>query len=164
MIREMTPDDIEGAILLCRELHLKSDFGRYVPHWPTVAQTVIRAASSPSGKVLLAEHNGKLTGIMIAVVQEYWWAEAKFGPRVASDLLFYSRRKGDGDLMLKRIIAWAWTVPRVVRVELAISSGIKPTRAEKVYLRAGLSRMGAMFCSTNPKVFEKAKVREEVTA
>lgn len=155
MIRTMVPGDIEQVVALCRRLHQRSRYSRFKPHWPTVLQTITKAATSPAGRVIVAEHDGKITGLIIAVVQEFWWAEPKAGPRVVSDLLFYSQRIGDGEQMMKAMVEWAWSVPRVVRVEIGVSSGIKTERTESFYRSMGFDYMGPMFEAEHPKLKEK---------
>lgn len=157
MIRDMLPADIEKVVEICRLMHRRSRYVRFKPHWPTVVQTIMRAASTPIGKVIVAEHDGKITGVLIAVVQEYWWTEAKAGARVASDLMFYSKHIGDGERMMQRMVEWAWKVPRVVRVEIGVSSGIKTDRVESFYRKMGFEYMGPMFVADHPKLQEDAK-------
>ncbi len=155
MIRAIAGTDLEKAVKLLAQLHARSPYRRMKPHWPTVVQTIVRLSSTPTGKVLVAEHDDELTGILIGVAQEYWWAEPKFGPRIASDLIFFSKHAGDGDEMMRQFKDWAFAVPRVVRVECGVASGIRPEKVTSFFEGLGFGFTGPMFAVDHPKFSEE---------
>ncbi len=163
MIREFHHDDIDQVVGLLAILHLRTPYRCVKPDWPEVVQLIAGASSRRGGKVLVAEHDGKITGVLIAVAQTLWWQNAGTGARVVSDLIFFSQRVGDGRRMLKQMIAWAFTVPRVVRVECGISSGQDVQRLEQLYVDCGLVREGTSFVVNHPK-YEAALRGERVAA
>lgn len=154
MIREFAAGDIERVVPLLKSLHARSRYARFKPHWPTVCNVIARLASIPSGRVLVAEHGDAITGILIAMADEWWWSEPRVGPRFVTDLLLHSKQAGDGEAMVKDMIAWAWKVPRVVRVEIGISSGINTDAGERFYKSLGLNHLGPMFDLDHPKLQE----------
>jgi hypothetical protein len=96
--------------------------------------------------VYVAENDGVLTGILIGVIQDYWWADPQTGPRVASDLLFYSKKVGDGKELMRKFIKWAMSKPRVQRIEVGISFGKASALKMDFYTNLGFSYSGPMFC------------------
>jgi RimJ/RimL family protein N-acetyltransferase len=87
------------------------------------------------------------------VAETLWWQNPQTGARIASDLIFFSQRMGDGRKMLAAMIEWAFGVPRVVRVECGISSGINSERLEKLYTSVGMSKEGTQFVINHPKYY-----------
>ena len=161
MIREFTYKDNEAVVTLMSRLHKASKYAPVKAHWPTIMTTVSKLAAMPSGIVLIAENDGKITGILIGIAQEYWWTEVRFGARVASDLLFYSLIPGDGAKMMQRFTKWAFEQPRVVRVECGVSSGLaEPEAAERFYRSVGFNYHGPMFDIEHPKMVELRKNQE----
>lgn len=152
MIRRIQPDDIEQVMQLCKELHARSRYSRFKPHWPTIARLLVRGTASMFARVFVAEHDGKVTGVLYAVAEEYFWAEAGAGARFVTDLFTFSKRRGDAKRLIDAMVAWAWTVPRVVNVEMGVSSGI--AGADRVH-RANYQLTGTMFSVENPKLSQK---------
>ena len=96
----------------------------------------------PLGFAKVAEHDKKITGFMLGVVDTLWWSRDRY----ASDLIFYSERAGDGLRILRRFIEWANSVPRVVEITCAQSSGINVERSSLIYERAGFTKVGGLWC------------------
>lgn len=151
MIRPYTPDDIDQVLGLLEALRRRSPYRVVKPDWPTIVQVVTTAAAKRTGLVLVAEHDGKITGLLIALATTLWWADPKFGARTASDIIFYSLRMGDGKRLLQRMISWAWSIPRVVRVECAVSSGEEASKVVPLYLAAGFHLNGTLLVANNPR-------------
>lgn len=154
MIRRIVPDDLQGAVLLLKRLHNASRYARFKPHWPTVVATITNLSASPAGRVIVAKNGDAITGILIGLAQEFWWAEPKLGPRIASDLIFYSEGKAsDAKEMMSMFVEWAWTVPRVVHVEVGVSSGMEdPDAIDRFYKYLGFNSLGSMFYIEHPKL------------
>lgn len=163
MIRRFEVDDIDQVIGLLEHLRQQTPYRCINPHWPTIVNTITVASSKRAGCVLVAEHNQKITGIIIAVAQTLWWQEERTGARVASDLIFYSQRLGDGKRLLEAMTEWAFSVPRVVRIECGISSGEDVDRVESIYLSCGFVKEGTMFIRNHPK-YEAALAGQKVSS
>lgn len=151
MIRPYTPDDIHQVLGILEVLRQHTAYRAIVPDWPEIVNVITNASMKRAGLVLVAEHAGRITGLLIAVAETLWWQNAQTGARIASDLIFFSQRMGDGKRMLMAMIEWAFNVPRVVRVECGISSGINAERLEKLYTSVGMSKEGTQFVINHPK-------------
>jgi GNAT superfamily N-acetyltransferase len=155
MIREMQPDDLQKVIVLLDGLRASTPYRACRPDWTVVVQTLMACMSPTIGLVLVAEHDEQLTGILIATVATLWWADQQQGPRMASDLVFHSKHPGDGKQLLQQMIEWAFTVPRVIRIEMAVSSGQGTIEsARRVYESAGFTMEGTLFTMNHPKYNE----------
>lgn len=155
VIREMRPDDLERSVALLEILRQHTPYRCLVPDWSQVINMLVMSYSWNTCLALVAEHDNKLTGILLASAVPIWWADQKVGPRIASDLLFYSQRAGDGRVMLRKMVEWAFNTPRVVRIEMAVSSGqadIKVMR--RLYEREGFALEGTLFVRNHPKYQE----------
>lgn len=152
MIRPMAPDDLQAVIRLLDGLRCDTPYRACRPHWPAVVEVLMICMNPAQGLVLVAEHEGHLTGILIATVTTLWWADPANGPRMVSDLVFHSKHYGDGARMLKVMIEWAFTLPRVIRIEMAISSG-QGTLASlrRLYEGQGFVMEGTLFTLNHPK-------------
>jgi GNAT superfamily N-acetyltransferase len=155
VIRLMQPEDLQPAIVLLDGLRLRTPYRACRPDWGVVVQTLMVCMNPMQGLVLVAEHDGKLTGILIATLATLWWADQRDGPRMASDLVFHSTRYGDGRRMLAQLIEWAFNVPRVIRIEMAVSSGQGTlASARRLYESAGFALEGTLFTMNHPKYNE----------
>lgn len=151
MIREMQPEDLEGVIALIAVLHIETPYRQIEMDWHGIIAFLTAAQMRRTALILVAEHEGKITGLMLGKVEPFWFADQAAGARVASDLVFYSRFAGDGPRMLRRFIAWAFSVPRVVRIEMAVSTGQADLgRMAKIYERVGLRQEGSLFVMNHP--------------
>lgn len=152
MIRPFAPDDLQSAIGLLDGLRCKTPYRACRPDWTVVVQTMMACMNPSLGLVLVAEHDRSLTGILIATVANIWWADQTSGPRMASDLVFSSGRYGDGRRMLDMLTDWAFELPRVVRIEMAVSSGQgSVATAQRLYEGAGFKMEGTLFAKNHPK-------------
>jgi hypothetical protein len=155
MIRLIEPDDLQKTIVLLDELRRATPYRCCCPDWGVVVQTLMACMNPAMGLVLVAEHDGELTGILIAAVQTLWWADQSEGPRKASDLVFHSKRFGDGKRMLQMMIEWAFAVPRVIRIEMAVSSGQGTmATAQRTYESVGFVLEGTLFTMNHPQYEE----------
>jgi len=154
MIRAIQNGDMQKLVELYDGLHRKSLYHMFKPHYATVLQKTSYLQATPNGFVRVADHDGELTGVILCICEEFWWVEDKVGAKYATDLVFYSKRRGDGVLMLKEAIEWAWSRPRVVCFETAVSSGIEHKSAAAMYERAGLKLQGSFWRIEHPKLRE----------
>lgn len=150
MIREGTISDIPEIIRIGKILRRKT----LSYHVPVDRQSVYRCLqvfiSNPDRLLLVAEHDGKLTGFLMMGCESFWWDCPVRGRRYATDWAFYSQRQGDGKDMLERGIAWAWTRPRVVDVTLGTQIPNHMEETKELYEAAGLKQIGMMFYKENP--------------
>lgn len=98
--------------------------------------------SSALGFAKVAVHEGKITGVLLGMADTYWFARARY----TTDLLFYSETAGDGIRLLRRFVAWSMSLPRVVEITCAQSSGIDTDRVAIIYKRLGFENIGGIWC------------------
>lgn len=148
MIRPATHDDFLAWRGLCERLHAQSPFASIPPEWEGIGKLFRQCLSSRLGCVLVAEHGGRLTGTVLGLAQEWWWCRK----RVASDLLLYSERPGDGPALLSAFMDWAWSVPSVIHVVCGQSSGVDIERTSAMYRQAGMKPIGGLFYADRPTI------------
>lgn len=151
MIRLLQPEDLEQACALLEILRLHTPYRALLPDWERIINTLIMSQGI-QGQVWVADNKGKITGILIAAVSNIWWTDPRVGPCIASDLVFYSQRFGDGRRMLQAMVDWAFQVPRVVRIEMAVSSAQADlSTMQRVYESVGFKLEGSLFIRNHPK-------------
>lgn len=112
------------------------------------SQTFGNCVSSALGFAMVAQHKGEITGMMLGCALPLFYSKA----RMATDLVLYSERAGDGMAMVRRFIKWAWSIPNVVEVTLSQSSGVDVERTGKLYGRMGLECVGQIYTMARPSV------------
>ena len=144
-------DDLEGILEIGRKLLERSN-NRDVPicrH--SVFQVVREFVRAPDKAILLAEHDGVLTGFIMVAAEPYWWDDPVRGRRSVTDWAFFSQRHGDGLKMLEIVTEWAWKLPRVIEVNIARNFTNAEGQATKVFRAAGFKRAGAMYTCKKPE-------------
>lgn len=144
MIRKATPRDLHAIIDMGYRLVDRTPLAHVKRDRPAIAQTITNCMVSAFGCCFVAQHKGEITGVIVGLAQQFWFSRQ----RQAVDLMFVAERPGDGMRLLRQFVDWAWTVPGVVEVAGAQSSGIDIERTEKLYLRAGFTRVGGVFSMT----------------
>jgi len=144
MIRQAKREDLSKLITLARSFHKRSTYRDYELDEMEMYRSLSGVLSQKLGFLHVADHYGVLTGMLAGAVQSLWFSRDQY----ASDLIFVSRREGDGDLLIKAFVDWAFTFPRVRECTLAVSSGIHPKETGELYERHGFEYLGPMFMMT----------------
>jgi hypothetical protein len=144
MIRKGRIDDLPQFWELGTRLLQQTPYASIEVDRQCVYRTFAQCINSSLCCCFVAEHDGKLSGVILGVAQEVWWSRS----RSASDLMFYAERPGDGARLLKEFEKWAWNVPRMGDVTVAQSSGIDVDRMDALYHRRGYRTVGAVYCMT----------------
>lgn len=147
MIREMAQGDTQGIVNLLDALHARTPYASVMPDWPNIIEMIDKARKHAMGIVLVAEHNSTLTGVLFGAITPLWW-QPKI--KIGSDIVFYSRRQGDGRLMLAWLKQWAFKHPEVIRLECGVSSGRAVASVTDLYRAAGFRMEGTRFVADNP--------------
>lgn len=150
MIREFHPSDIDQVISLLVKVHADSPYREAMPDWYQVSHTLLKIVGQRLYRTWVAEHSGRITGILIAATQTFWWANQVSGAKIASDMVFYSRHLGDGKKMLQCMVAWARSIPDVVRIQIAYSYDHPEALMRKLYTSSGFTKMGSFWVTDNP--------------
>lgn len=151
MIRDLELKDMEPVLKLLDRLHQKSPYRALVPDYGHAVQTMMFNMQSPNGFAKVAEHDEKVTGVILANVATPWWVNQQIGPRVVSDIAFYSRYPKDGVKLLQAMAEWAFTRPRVVRVECGYTINHPVEIMDRLYHRAGFVKEGTFYVRNHPK-------------
>lgn len=154
MIRKATANDLQSIIEMGYRLCDRTPQKHVKRDRPSIAKQLTACMSSAFGCVFVAEHEGKLTGVIVGIAQQYWFSNQ----RQAVDLMFTSERAGDGIQLLRKYIDWGWSVPGVVEVSIAQSSGIEIERTAALFERVGFARMGGVFSMTQRPQKPQARV------
>lgn len=140
IIRPAAIGDIEGMVEIGRKWHEKSAHAHVRFDPIRAGMFAMRAISSKSDCSLVAEHNGRVCGILIGTIQDWPFLSL----RVATDLLTVSDRAGAGRALLRQFETWAW-LNGADEMLLGVSFGGDPRACESIYKRAGYSHVGGMF-------------------
>lgn len=101
----------------------------------------LQCMASALGFARVVEQDGALTGVLLGVVERLWFSRARY----ASDLVFYSEDGRSGLALLRQFVEWAWSVPGVVEISCAQSSGLHMERADVLYRRVGFTKVGGLW-------------------
>lgn len=142
MIRPATIGDFPAFSKLCERFRAElSTYPDCPIDKPSVMQTFGRCVNDATKLALVAEHEGRLTGALLAITQELFWSTAQ----EATDLIFYNERPGsDGTHLARRYIRWAHRRPRVRVITLANSTGVQIERFEEFCETMGLVKVGSL--------------------
>lgn len=154
MIRKATAYDLQDIIEMGYRLCDRTPQAHVKRDRPAIAQTLTHCMNSAYGCCFIAEHSGQLTGVIVGMAQQYWFSRQ----RQAVDLMFVAERVGDGPRLLRRYTAWGWSVPGVVEVTCAQSSGIEIERTAELFEHAGFKRVGSVFSMTQRPKKAQARV------
>lgn len=144
MIRRASAKDLQAIIEMGYRLCDRTPQAHAKRDRPTIAKQITACMSSAFGCCFVAEHDGKLSGVILGIAQQYWFSTQ----RQAVDLMFVAERVGDGPRLLRAFVDWAWKVPGVIEVGAAQTSGIEIERTAEMYERLGFQRVGSVFSMT----------------
>lgn len=146
--------DLERAMVLLEQLRRASEYRGMVPAWDRIINTLAeKGAGRGGGCCFVADYSGgkALDGLLLGTAAPLWWADQMTGPKVATDLLFTSKRYGAGRALVGAFKDWALAQPRVARIEMALSgSKTDPAHVERMYLANGFAREGSFFVLNAP--------------
>jgi GNAT superfamily N-acetyltransferase len=140
IVRPATVRDIEEMVAIGARWHSLSDHAYVKFDQIRAGMFAMRAISSRGNCALVAEHLGKIVGMLIGTIQEWPFLNLK----VATDLLTLSERAGAGRALLRQFEAWAFA-SGADEMMLGVSFGGDPRDCEKIYKRAGYRHIGGMF-------------------
>lgn len=143
MIRPATHADIGALLMLSETMHAESRFARRRFSLDKMAALFTRLIERDDGLVLVAEHDGAITGAFAGYVAEDW-----FGPDLVSgDFGLFVRpdRRGLGDAppLIKGYVEWARS-RGVAEPEVGVSTGIHTEKTARLYEAMGFGRIGVL--------------------
>jgi hypothetical protein len=147
MIRLATQCDMGGIVALLAALHARTSVANVEPNWSLVVKRMEQGIVGRDILILVAENNHVLTGLLVGVLTSIWWEP---GTRIASDLLFFSKHRGDGDKMVEWLEQWAFGSAAVHSLQMGISTRLPVDKARPFYERHGMTLEGTKFVKLNP--------------
>lgn len=141
MLRNAQVSDLPALMALGKRLHAKSPYPNVPIDVLTCGATLGQCINSSFGFAVVAVHDGKITGMMLGAAMPLWFSKR----RSATDFIVYAETPGDGYRMIRRFVDWANSIPNVVEITLAQSSGIDVERTAQIYERVGLQRVGNLY-------------------
>ena len=153
MIRRAQIADLPQLLALGKRLLKQTPYADVKIDTLIAGQTLGQCINSAFGLALVAEHRGKITGLLLGAAVPLWFSKS----RSATDIVTYAETPGDGYRMIRRFVKWAWNLPNVIEVTMAQSSGIDVDRTAQLYERVGLARVGALYTAVRePEAAEVA--------
>jgi L-amino acid N-acyltransferase YncA len=139
MIRRATMDDIGGIVALGCTFYYRSAWAKRFGYFQThkAQMALAQAIAQPaSWLVMVSDRDGMIDGFVVAGVFESQFA----GSDYVSDVALISTG-GRGLSLLRAMVRWA----QEKKLPLIVATSFGDDKAEKIYTRAGLSRVGALF-------------------
>jgi len=153
MIRMAQVADLPQLLALGKRLIKMTPYADVKIDTLTAGQTLGQCINSAFGMALVAEHDGKITGLLLGAAVPLWFSKS----RSATDIITYAETPGDGYRMIRQFVKWAWSLPNVIEVTMAQSSGIDVERTRQLYERVGLAPVGAIYTAVRePEAAEEA--------
>ena len=146
MIRNAQTADLPQLIIVGRRLKAMSPYADVPDDVLTFGNTLGQCINSAFGLALVAEHDDKITGFLLGAAVPLWFSKK----RSASDIATYAESPRDGYRMIRQFVDWAWSIPNVIEITMAQSSGFEIERSGKIYERMGLVRVGALYTAVRP--------------
>lgn len=144
MIRRATLADLPVIESLLIAAKRRSEFVTVKIEFERARKIIRTCISSPKGFAYVAEHDGKITGVLLGVADHYWYSVERF----ATDFAFYSKRRGDGRELLTRFLEWA--ASKGATPLLGQSSGRHGPGIHKLYTSMGLFPIGTLYMGEKP--------------
>ena len=141
MIRNAQVGDLPGIMRAGKRLQAMTPYKDLTPDVATVGGSLGHCINNAYGFAMVAVTKGEITGFMLGAAMPLWFCRK----RSASDIVTYAENPGDGYKMIRAFVSWAWSIPGVVEITLAQSSGIDIERSAVLYERIGLARVGSLF-------------------
>lgn len=152
-IRDARFVDIPSVTCLMAEAHQRSIYADTASFDPLEARQLFARALQRHGHTnnggslfLVSETDSAVEGFIIGLLDSVYPCLDRL---MATDLLFIMSERADAKdakEMLKRMIAWAESNPKVIEVHFGVTGAIGDwQRTAKLYERLGLTQCGAMF-------------------
>lgn len=143
LIRKAKLCDVDALVDLALEYAVKT-CPEMRPDRAKIRRLVVEAISGPSNFAEVAEQDGRVQAVLIALVHDALWAERK----VCNVLLWVSKLAGAGRRLLKQLKSWA-SARRAIRL-IGLSPMFDwPATVTEILRRAGFQSRGGSFVLFN---------------
>ncbi len=147
MIRKAQVADLPGILEAGRRLQAKTPYRDIPVDIQTVGNTLGHCISNAFGFAMVAVTDKEITGFLLGCAVPLWFSRM----RSASDIVTHAENAGDGYKMIRAFVDWSWSIPNVIEITMAVSSGIDTERTGVLYERVGLQRVGALYTAVREK-------------
>jgi len=138
IVRHAEIKDLSNLVRLTRRLHEGSDW-KWVPFSPAMLRRNLTSMiRKPDFCVLVAEHEGELTGLLYGTVDQMLYSKTLF----ATDMEFAAER-GGGEL-LDAFRDWAKQVGAKVLI-MGVSDSGRESAKDRFFSKHGLTRTGGLY-------------------
>lgn len=145
MIRLGTHADIPAIIEIGQKIIDKSKTYNAIIEPKKVAYMIRRAVNDKKMEVFIAEKEGVAVGFLIAIKDEYWFANKSHGTDLAFCVL--PEHADQGVWLLRRFIRWC-KKNNIENIQLGLSTGLDPEgRTGKLYESHGLTLVGGIYAT-----------------
>lgn len=144
MIRQATFADLLPIEDLVLRLKRRTEFCTTKVDFERARKVARQCLQSGRGFAMVAEHDQRITGVLLGAIDRFWFSNERY----ASDILWFSQRRGDGDALFDRFKAWADA--RNARLFMTQSSGLHAKLLPSFYERRGLVQIGALYIGEKP--------------
>lgn len=144
MIRLATLADIPAIEQFMLAMKRRTELVTVKVEFERARKIMRQCVSSPQGFAAVAEHGGRITGVLLGIVDNYWFSMDRY----ASDIAFFSRRRGDGAALLARFKEWADN--KSATLLMGQSSGQHMDATRRFYESQGLVCVGHVFMGERP--------------
>ena len=142
--RFATADDVPRVLELLAMMHRESRFAEWPIYDEQLQHLVQSLIDHEDGACLVAERDGKIVGVMLGLVQEFFFSRE----RMATELLLYVVPEDRGSWaavrLAHRFIQWA-DATDAVEIQAGVSAGIANKDAERFYSALGFASLGRSF-------------------
>lgn len=142
MIRPATPEDIPALLDIGEAMATESPrFSRMRFSRGKLAANLAALIGADHGFVVVAERDGALAGVMVAVISPHWFSD----DLQASDLALYVRPEARGTLAAARLVRayTTWARQRgALLLQAGVTTGVHTEETARLYERLGYRRCG----------------------
>lgn len=133
MIRNATPADVEALVKLGISSLEKDPYEQLVISEERIRETAVTCISSSNHFSWVCEHEGEITGAVVAYVADMFFYERK----QASVIMFYCLTPGEGIKLIREFLRWARKRPIIKIIEFTLERNADP-RISKLLTRLGV--------------------------
>lgn len=147
-VREATPDDIEGILMLGEAMFKESQFSMYDFDKNKVTDQLHSLIDEEDSLLLIATQENELLAGFAAKYSEHWFGKCM----VSYDILFFIAPKSRGSIVAKRMITkyieWAKN-KQVDEILIGNSTGGNTESTDRFFQLMGFQRIGGNFRLSN---------------
>lgn len=145
MIRKASPSDINKIYPLCiRAIAASPIYSQIKPDELTIRKRISQAVSGPQVFCMVSEHEGEIVGILAGAIDTLFFSREK----VASDLMYFVEKGGDGHGLLREFREWAMNKGVAMAGVTVSFGGNDIERTGRLIEKTGFQKAGGVYLET----------------